>query len=52
MVPSFPDRPIASSAPYCATGWDAVLWGRRNNISLLAGEFGASAALNPAARLA
>jgi endoglucanase len=47
---------------YCATGWDAdhvrgrlmdaVAWGRRRGVALLAGEFGASVALNPAARLA
>jgi endoglucanase len=47
---------------YCATGWDstrvrarlleAVAWSRRHGAALLAGEFGASAALNPAARLA
>lgn len=47
---------------YCATGWDsarvrarlldAVSWSRRYGVALLAGEFGASAALNPAARLA
>jgi hypothetical protein len=47
---------------YCATGWDAAhvrsqlqataTWAQRHGASLLAGEFGASAALNPAARLA
>ena len=47
---------------YCATGWDsarvrarlldAVAWSRRYGVALLAGEFGASAALNPTARLA
>jgi hypothetical protein len=47
---------------YCATGWDtdhvrsrllaAVSWARLHGAALLAGEFGASAALNPAARLA
>ena len=47
---------------YCATGWDsahvrarlqdAVAWSRRYGAALLAGEFGANAALNPAARLA
>ncbi len=47
---------------YCATGWDsarvrarlqdAISWSRRYGVALLAGEFGASAALNPAARLA
>ena len=47
---------------YCATGWgsaqvsgrllEAVAWSRRHGVALLAGEFGASAALNPAARLA
>jgi hypothetical protein len=46
---------------YCATGWDtarvrsrlldAVSWARRHNAALLAGEFGASAALNSRARL-
>lgn len=47
---------------YCAIGWDdarvrarlldAAAWARRHGVALLAGEFGASAALNPAARLA
>jgi hypothetical protein len=47
---------------YCSTGWDfarvrarlqeAVTWSRRYGVALLAGEFGASAAVNPAARLA
>ena len=47
---------------YCAIGWDAARvharleeagnWARRNRVALLAGEFGASAALNPVARLA
>jgi hypothetical protein len=47
---------------YCATGWDAarvrarlqdaVSWSRRYGVALLAGEFGASASLNPTARLA
>jgi hypothetical protein len=47
---------------YCSTGWDAArvrtrledaaAWARRNGVALLAGEFGANAALNPAARLA
>jgi hypothetical protein len=47
---------------YCATGWDAarvrarlqeaVSWSRRYGVALLAGEFGASAALNPTSRLA
>ena len=47
---------------YCATGWDAThvrarledaaAWARGNGVALLAGEFGASAALNPAARFA
>jgi endoglucanase len=47
---------------YCDFGWDAarlattidsaVAWGRLHHVRLLAGEFGASAALNPAARLA
>jgi endoglucanase len=47
---------------YCTTGWDtarirarlqdAVSWARRYHAALLAGEFGASAALNPAARFA
>jgi endoglucanase len=47
---------------YCATGWDparvrarlldAVSWSRRYGVAVLAGEFGASASLNPAARVA
>jgi endoglucanase len=47
---------------YCALGWDAphvvapieraAAWGRTHHVHLLAGEFGASAALNPTARLA
>ncbi len=47
---------------YCALGWDAphvaepieraAAWGRLHHVHLLAGEFGASAALNPAARMA
>jgi endoglucanase len=47
---------------YCATNWDAAhvrsqlqaaaTWAQHHGASLLAGEFGASAALNPAARLA
>jgi endoglucanase len=47
---------------YCALGWDgariaatidrAVAWGRLHHARLLAGEFGASSALNSAARLA
>jgi endoglucanase len=47
---------------YCAIGWDsahvrarlldAISWSRRYRVALLAGEFGASAALNSAARLA
>ncbi len=47
---------------YCATGWDAARvrarlvqaadWGRRHGVALLAGEFGASAALNSTARVA
>lgn len=47
---------------YCALGWDvphittvierAATWGRQHHVQLLAGEFGASAALNPAARMA
>jgi len=46
---------------YCATHWDAghirtrlqdaVSWARRHDVTLLAGEFGASAALNADARL-
>jgi endoglucanase len=46
---------------YCALGWDAAqvtdaigraaAWGRLHHVRVLAGEFGASAALNPAARL-
>ena len=52
----------ASMVFYCATGWDAprvsarlldaVLWARRHNAVLLAGEFGANLRLNAAARLA
>jgi endoglucanase len=47
---------------YCALGWDAArldasldkaaAWARRDGVRLLAGEFGATAALNPPARLA
>jgi hypothetical protein len=47
---------------WCATGWDAarvrsriqdaVDWAKRHGVALLAGEFGATAELNPAARLA
>jgi endoglucanase len=47
---------------YCALGWDGVRigatvdraadWGREHHVRLLAGEFGASAELNPAARAA
>jgi endoglucanase len=47
---------------YCTLGWDAARvaapieraasWGRLHHVQLLAGEFGASAALNPAARIA
>jgi endoglucanase len=47
---------------YCALGWDvarigttvdrAAAWGRQHHVHLLAGEFGASAELNPAARIA
>lgn len=47
---------------YCAVGWNdshlsgriaaAAAWGRRHGVPVLAGEFGASAALNPAARTA
>jgi endoglucanase len=47
---------------YCATGWDeahvrsrlvdAAGWGREHGVALLAGEFGVSARVNPAARLA
>lgn len=47
---------------YCAQHWDdarvaarldaAAAWGRRHQAALLLGEFGASAALNPVARLA
>lgn len=47
---------------YCAFGWDkariaatinrAAAWARLHHVHLLAGEFGASAELNPAARLA
>jgi hypothetical protein len=47
---------------YCALGWDAphlaapieraAAWGRLHHVRVLAGEFGASAALNPGARMA
>jgi hypothetical protein len=47
---------------YCALRWDAARlaariaeaadWGRRNHVTVIAGEFGASALLNPPARLA
>ena len=47
---------------YCAMGWDAArvdatidraaLWAREHRVRLLAGEFGATADLNPAARIA
>jgi endoglucanase len=47
---------------YCAQGWDqphiaalierAAAWGRLHHVRVLAGEFGASSALNPTARLA
>ena len=47
---------------YCASGWDesrirgriqdAANWAKRNDTRVIAGEFGASVALNPAARLA
>jgi endoglucanase len=47
---------------YCALGWDAAhvaapieraaAWGRLHHVRVLAGEFGASAALNATARLA
>jgi endoglucanase len=43
---------------YCGYGWDAAridqaaAWARRHGVRLLAGEFGASAALNARARLA
>jgi endoglucanase len=47
---------------YCALGWDAprvvepieraAAWGRLHHVPVLVGEFGASAALNPTARLA
>jgi hypothetical protein len=46
---------------YCALGWDAphvaapieraAAWGRLHHVRILAGEFGASVMLNPAARL-
>lgn len=46
---------------YCAVGWNeshmatriqaAAAWGRRHDVALLAGEFGASIALNTAARM-
>lgn len=47
---------------YCATGWDesrvsarllaAASWAAQHHVALLAGEFGASARVNPSARLA
>lgn len=47
---------------YCSLRWDAArvgasleraaAWGRQHHVQLVAGEFGASAALNPAARMA
>jgi len=47
---------------WCATGWDAArvrsriqdaaVWASRHGVTLLAGEFGATAELNPTARLA
>jgi endoglucanase len=47
---------------YCALGWDAphvaqsieraAAWGRQHHVRILAGEFGATAALNAPARLA
>jgi endoglucanase len=47
---------------YCALGWNAAhvgaaieraaMWGTQHHVRLLAGEFGASVALGPAARLA
>lgn len=47
---------------YCSVGWDGVrvaasigraaAWGRLHHVRVLAGEFGASAGLNPTARLA
>jgi endoglucanase len=47
---------------WCATGWDAnrvrtriqdaAIWATKHGVALLAGEFGASAAINPTARLA
>jgi endoglucanase len=47
---------------YCGFGWDAArigatvdraaAWGRQHHVRLLAGEFGASAELNPDARIA
>lgn len=57
------DRPTRDLMRYyCAVGWDAprvgatidraAAWGREHHVRLLAGEFGASADLNPAARTA
>ena len=47
---------------YCATGWDdarvvtrinaAAAWAAGHGVALLAGEFGATARLNPSARIA
>jgi endoglucanase len=55
------DQTRAVIHAYCAYGWSASVvrqrlaraaeWARRNHAALIAGEFGASIALNPAARL-
>ncbi|HEY1933836.1 MAG TPA: cellulase family glycosylhydrolase [Acetobacteraceae bacterium] len=58
-----PDPPTAGLMRfYCSLGWDgakvaarieaAAEWGRRNHAAVWLGEFGASARLNPPARLA
>jgi hypothetical protein len=57
------DRPTGDVMRYyCTLSWDAarigasldraIAWARQHDIQLLAGEFGATAALNPPARLA
>lgn len=61
MPPSDP-RTRSVGAYYCAQGWNTAMlanrigqasaWARKYNVALLAGEFGATARLNPQARLA
>ncbi len=61
-IAATPDAPTAGLIRfYCAMRWDAdkvsariaeaAEWGRRNHVAVIAGEFGASERLNPAARL-